>query len=348
MRWQYAGRILINGKVAKASQAVAAGDVYSKLPLATGPSRCGCCRMCKKPEPKMWHGKRYSSSLPNDPFNARLVLFKRRHGHYLRDIRHQRPVQCWWNGRLRQAADAEQAVCTAKKRTQGKKEIQHGKTKPDRCPGPAQVFYLESRSRLTVTGVRRVLRCDEDGAAIETVREIPAPAGSGLSVVSLDLDAGEVRLAGRLDAVGIYRTPHPGRPAAPSDGRLMGLVSPQQAAQEAAACLLLVAAGGLRVLAPLKKKQALLPDVALTGVVLYWCRGMPQGKALGDSCAGICWRQRWSVCWQCRGYWDLWRRRCGLSWPGRWCRRQDGQRGKDRSGARGAGSGQNEPKNAGT
>ena len=49
----------------------------------------------------------------------------------------------------------------------------------------------------------------------------------------------------------------------------MGLVSPQQAAQEAAACLLLgAAAGGLRVLAPLKKKQALLPDVALVGVVL--------------------------------------------------------------------------------
>lgn len=48
----------------------------------------------------------------------------------------------------------------------------------------------------------------------------------------------------------------------------MGLVSPQQAAQEAAACLLLgAAAGGLRVLAPLKKKQALLPDVALVG----WC-----------------------------------------------------------------------------
>ena len=35
--------------------------------------------------------------------------------------------------------------------------------------GPAQDLILESRSRLTVTGVRRVLR-DEDGAAIETVR----------------------------------------------------------------------------------------------------------------------------------------------------------------------------------
>lgn len=67
--------------------------------------------------------------------------------------------------------------------------------------GPAQDLILESRSRLTVTGVRRVLRCDEDGAAIETVKGILHLAGSGLSVVSLDLDAGEVRLAGRLDAL---------------------------------------------------------------------------------------------------------------------------------------------------
>lgn len=68
-------------------------------------------------------------------------------------------------------------------------------------PAAAQDLILESRSRLTVTGVRRVLRCDEDGAVIETVKGILHLAGSGLSVVSLDLDAGEVRLSGRLDAL---------------------------------------------------------------------------------------------------------------------------------------------------
>ena len=31
-------------------------------------------------------------------------------------------------------------------------------------------LILESRSRLTVTGVRRVIRCDPDGAALELVR----------------------------------------------------------------------------------------------------------------------------------------------------------------------------------
>lgn len=62
----------------------------------------------------------------------------------------------------------------------------------------------------------------------------------------------------------------------------MGLVSPQQAAQEAAACLLLgAAAGGLRVLAPLKKKQALLPDVALVGVVLILVQGYAAGQSFG-------------------------------------------------------------------
>lgn len=60
-------------------------------------------------------------------------------------------------------------------------------------------LILEGRSRLTVTGVKRVLRCDPDSAAIETSRGVLNLAGAELSVTALDLDTGEVKLSGRVD-----------------------------------------------------------------------------------------------------------------------------------------------------
>ena len=48
-------------------------------------------------------------------------------------------------------------------------------------------LILEGRNKLTVTGVRRVIRCDAEGAA--------------MSVTSLDLDKGEVKLTGRVDTL---------------------------------------------------------------------------------------------------------------------------------------------------
>lgn len=62
-------------------------------------------------------------------------------------------------------------------------------------------LILEDRNRLTLTGVRRVIRCDAESAAIETGRGILRLSGAQLSVISLDLDAGEVRLTGRIDAM---------------------------------------------------------------------------------------------------------------------------------------------------
>ncbi len=59
-----AGRILINGKVAKASQAVNAGDII-EVTLATGPSRCGCSRTWS-PAPRTWPA-RCTRSSANDP-----------------------------------------------------------------------------------------------------------------------------------------------------------------------------------------------------------------------------------------------------------------------------------------
>ena len=54
-------------------------------------------------------------------------------------------------------------------------------------------LILEGRNKLTVTGVRRVIRCDAEGTLELT--------GAELSVTSLDLDKGEVKLTGRVDTL---------------------------------------------------------------------------------------------------------------------------------------------------
>lgn len=57
-------------------------------------------------------------------------------------------------------------------------------------------LILEGRGKLTVTGVRRMLRCDPDSAAMETTKGTLTLAGAQLSVTSLDLDKGEVSSPG--------------------------------------------------------------------------------------------------------------------------------------------------------
>ena len=48
---------------------------------------------------------------------------------------------------------------------------------------------------------RRMLRCDPDSAAMETTKGTLTLAGAQLSVTSLDLDKGEVKLTGRVDVL---------------------------------------------------------------------------------------------------------------------------------------------------
>ena len=62
-------------------------------------------------------------------------------------------------------------------------------------------LILEGRNRLTATGVRRVLRCDAEGAALLTSKGTLELTGAELSITSLDLDQGEVTLAGRVDTL---------------------------------------------------------------------------------------------------------------------------------------------------
>ncbi len=62
-------------------------------------------------------------------------------------------------------------------------------------------LILESRSRLTVTGVQRVLHCSAESAALETGKGILHLSGAQISIQTLDLEAGEAKLTGRFDGL---------------------------------------------------------------------------------------------------------------------------------------------------
>ena len=65
-------------------------------------------------------------------------------------------------------------------------------------PAPPHDLILEG---LTVTGVQKVLHCNADSAAIETGRGILHLTGAQLSMAALDLEAGEAKFTGRIDAL---------------------------------------------------------------------------------------------------------------------------------------------------
>lgn len=129
-------------------------------------------------------------------------------------------------------------------------------------------LILENREKLTVTGVRRVLQCNAESAAIETARGVLQLAGAQLNVTSLDLDSGEVKLTGRIDTVE-YTAARPGRLSVPAAPLMAPALVPALIGQEAAACALLgLVLGSVRAVFPVRGRAAFLPDMALVGAVL--------------------------------------------------------------------------------
>lgn len=62
-------------------------------------------------------------------------------------------------------------------------------------------LILENRTRLTVTGVQKVLHCNAESAALETGKGTLRLAGAQLNMTELDLEAGEAKFTGRIDGL---------------------------------------------------------------------------------------------------------------------------------------------------
>lgn len=74
------------------------------------------------------------------------------------------------------------------------------KTPRDSQPAPHDLI-LESRARLTVTGVQKVLHCNADSVAMETGKGTLHLTGAQLNMAALDLETGEAKFTGRIDTL---------------------------------------------------------------------------------------------------------------------------------------------------
>ena len=139
-------------------------------------------------------------------------------------------------------------------------------------------LILESRSRLTVTGVqRRKCRVRDRQGHSASVRcaDQYADTGSGSRGSKADR---AVRWAG------VYRRPHSRQLLAPAAALMVRVLLPVRLLQEAVACAMLGAAlGAVRAFLPARGRAAFVPDVLLSGAVLLTC----QSYAAGYSKAGV-------------------------------------------------------------
>ena len=143
------------------------------------------------------------------------------------------------------------------------------KTPRDPQPAPHDLI-LESRARLTVTGVQKVLHCNADSAAMETGKGTLHLTGAQLNMAALDLETGEAKFTGRIDTLEYTASVPAGPPAA------LG--------QEIAACTVLGASiGALRAVFPARGRAAFVPDLVWMGAVL----AAVQSYAAGQSSAGV-------------------------------------------------------------
>ena len=155
------------------------------------------------------------------------------------------------------------------------------KTPRDPQPAPHDLI-LESRARLTVTGVQKVLHCNADSAAMETGKGTLHLTGAQLNMAALDGDrGGEVYRPHRH--AGIYGQRTGGRFSAPP-AAMIPVLPPAALGQEIAACTVLGASiGALRAVFPARGRAAFVPDLVWMGAVL----AAVQSYAAGQSSAGV-------------------------------------------------------------
>lgn len=71
-------------------------------------------------------------------------------------------------------------------------------------------LILESRSRLTVSGVQKILHCSPESAAIETAKGTLNLSGAQINLETLDLETGQAKLSGRFDGLEYTQNHTPG------------------------------------------------------------------------------------------------------------------------------------------
>ena len=75
------------------------------------------------------------------------------------------------------------------------------KTPSPQPPAQPHDLILESRARLTVTGVQKVLHCSAESAALQTAKGTLHLGGAQISMTALNLEAGEAKFTGRFDTL---------------------------------------------------------------------------------------------------------------------------------------------------
>lgn len=63
----------------------------------------------------------------------------------------------------------------------------------------AHTLQLEDRSRLTVTGVTRIISCDESGALLKTAQGDLTIGGQGIQIGELSVRTGQVHITGKIE-----------------------------------------------------------------------------------------------------------------------------------------------------
>lgn len=67
------------------------------------------------------------------------------------------------------------------------------------APAREHSLTLQDRRQLTVTGVSRVISCDETGAALETPLGNLTVGGQGIQVSELSVRTGEIHISGKIE-----------------------------------------------------------------------------------------------------------------------------------------------------
>ncbi|MEE0801434.1 MAG: YabP/YqfC family sporulation protein [Gemmiger sp.] len=87
-------------------------------------------------------------------------------------------------------------------------------------PARAHVLTLENRTTLTMTGVTRVIGCDENGATLQTPLGDLTVGGREIQVSELSVHTGEVHISGKIEFLQ-YSENRQSRPAGSFWSRLL-------------------------------------------------------------------------------------------------------------------------------